>query len=187
MKRIINTIVPLAALALSACSGGGGRDGSMPPPAGSSNVAPTISGLVASQSLPQNSGGSPIAFDIADAETGADQLEVSVSSSNEELLPVAGIEVAGNAAKRSLILWPEAGKSGTADITVSVKDAGGLVTTQTLPLTVTAREESFKDFAIASLDVSENDAPTEMAGYSWVDMEEDNPAAFDSVLSSVAE
>ena len=188
MKRIINTILPLAALALSACSGGGGgRDSSMPPPTGSSNVAPTISGLAASQSLPQNSGGNPIAFDIADAETGADRLEVSVSSSNEELLPVAGIEVAGNAGKRSLILWPEAGKAGTADITVSVKDAGGLVTTQTLPLTVTAQEQSFRDFAIRSMDASEDSTPAEIAGYSWVDMEEDNPAAFDSVLSSVAE
>lgn len=188
MKKIINTIAPLAALALSACSGGGsGRDGSMPPPTGSSNVAPTISGLTASQSLPQNTGGNPIAFDIADAETGPDQLEVSVSSSNEELLPVAGVDVAGNAANRSLILWPEAGLSGTADLTVSVKDAGGLVTTRTVPVTVTAKEQSFRDFALASMNASEDADPADLAGYSWVDMEEENPEAFDSALSSVAE
>jgi hypothetical protein len=188
MKIFINTIVPLAALALSACSGSGSaRDSSMPPPAGSSNVAPTITGLAASESLPQSSGGNPIAFQIADAETAAGQLEVSVSSSNEELIPVAGVAVAGNEGKRSLILWPEPGKSGTADITVSVKDAGGLVTTQTLPLTVTGQEQSFRDFALASMNDSEDAEPADLAGYSWVDKEENDPAAFDSVLSSVAE
>jgi hypothetical protein len=95
--------------------------------------------------------------------------------------------VTGNAGKRSLLIWPEAGKSGTADITVSVKDADGLVTTQTLPLTVTAQEQSFRDFAISSMNAPEDAAPAEVAGYSWVDTEEENPAAFDSVLSSVAE
>ena len=187
MKKVISTIVPLAALALSACGGGGGGRSMPPPPAGSSNVAPTLSGLTATQSLPQDSISNLIAFQIGDSETAAEQLAVEVSSSNEDLLPVAGIAVAGNAAERSLLLAPEPGKSGTADVTVSVTDAGGLVATQKLALTVTSQEQSFRDFAITSLNVSEDGEPTPVAGYSWVETEEENPSAFDSVLSSVAE
>jgi hypothetical protein len=187
MKYIIKTIVPLAALALSACGGGGSSSGSMPPPAGSSNAAPTVTGLAASQSLPQSSVSNPIAFEIGDAETAPGQLEVSVSSSNEELLPVAGIEVSGNDAKRVQLLSPEAGQSGTAEVGVSVKDAGGLVTTQKLALTVTAEEHSFRDFAIASFSAPADAKPAQVAGYDWVDLERNNPAAFDAVLGSVAE
>jgi len=180
---------PLAALLLSACSGGaGGKSGSMnPPTTGESNTAPAITGLAANQSVLQDGSSDPIGFQVGDAQTATAQLNVTASSSNESLMPAAGIELSGDGANRSVLLTPEPGQSGTADITLSVKDAAGMSTTRKLTLTVTAQQKSFRDFAIASLNSPPDAQPAEVAGHAWVDIEEDNPTAFDGVLSSIAE
>jgi len=158
-----------------------------PPAAGSSNTAPTVTGLAATQTVLQDGSSDPIGFKVGDAQTAAGQLAVTVSSSNEALMPAAGIELSGDGADRSVILTPTAGQSGTADITLSVKDAAGMTSTQKMSLSVTSQPQSFKDFALASLSASPDAQPVEVAGHTWVDTEVDNPTAFDGALSSIAE
>ncbi len=67
----------------------------------------------------------PIGFTIADAETSAENLNVSVATSNETLLPVQNIVVSGTGANRTLTLTPVANLSGTSTITISVSDGTG--------------------------------------------------------------
>jgi hypothetical protein len=150
-------------------------------------MAPTITGLTAELSVLKDSSSDPITFEIGDDATAAEALEVSVASSDEALLPLAGIQLGGYGASRSLLLVPEPGKSGTAQVTVSVKDAQGSVSTQALALDVSTEEKSFREFTVTSLDTSEEAEPAEVAGANWVDTEEDDPAAFDQVLAAIAE
>jgi hypothetical protein len=179
--------IPLASLALCACGGGGGGGGTMPPPSGNSNTAPAISGLAADQTLLKDSSSEPIAFEIGDAESDAAELQVSVTSSNEAVLPVAGIQLSGEGASRTLLLTPEIGKSGSTDVTVSVKDPEGLAATHRLALQVTTERESLREFTIASIDASPDSEPAEVAGHTWTDTGADDPAAYDPVLATIAE
>lgn len=112
------------------------------------NTAPTVS-EIADQTIDQDTGTEPLAFTIADAETAADALTVTVESDNPALVDNAGMLVNGEGTDRSLIVTPLAGAFGTANITVSVSD-GELVTSKSFLLTVnevatgpTAQEDSF--------------------------------------------
>lgn len=186
MKNPIWLMGPLAALAMSACSGGGGGDGSSAPPT-SSNMAPTITGLSGELSVLKDASSDPVAFEIGDDTTATDALQVSVTSSDEALLPPGGIQLGGYGSNRTLLLVPEPGKSGTATVTVSVRDTAGSVAKQTFGLDVTTEERSFHDFAVTSIDVSSEAEPAEVAGADWVETEEDDPAAFDPILAAIAE
>lgn len=189
MKTTPWMLPSLAALALGACSGGGGGGGGAmtPPPTGSGNTAPTIAKLAPSSVVLQNGSSEPIPFEVSDAQSAAAQLEVSVQSSNADLMPAAGIELGGNASTRTLLFTPEPGKAGTADITVAVRDPDGLTATQTMSLQVTTQEESFRQFALSAIGADPQAQPAEVAGHSWIDTAEEDPQAFDAVLSSIAE
>ncbi len=189
MKNLMRMIPPLAALALGACSGGGGNGSSteQPPPMGNSNTAPGISGLAAKSSVLQDGSSEPIAFEVSDAEADASALRVTVSSSNPELLRVAGISIGGNDRERTLLLTPQPGRSGTATITVSATDPEGLSANRALSLTVTTREESFRNFAVATIGAAPDSQPAEVAGHAWMDTATNDPSAFDGVLSAIAE
>lgn len=187
MKALLRTMAPLAALAFSACGGGGGGDSVTPPPSGNDNSAPTISSLTSSLEVLQDSSSGSMTFGIADDRSSASSLTVSAQSSNTQLLPDAGITIGGSGPQRTLLLSPEAGSSGTADVTVSVTDAEGLATTQKLRLTVTAQDASFRNFASDAMQADPEAEPAEVAGHHWMDTAEDDPAAFDTLLTSVAE
>ncbi len=72
-------------------------------------------------------------FEIDDAETPADQLQVTVSSSNPNLLSELRVEPGGRV---RTIVFRAAEGGGRATITVSVRDAGGLTTTRSFEVTV---------------------------------------------------
>ena len=124
-----------AALA-SGCSGGGGSEESMQTPPAAQNVAPTISSI-ASQTIDEGGATDALAFTIGDAETPADALTVSVSSSNGSMVAADGFEMTGSGSGRSLTIFPAAEQSGTATITIAVRDGGGAITSSKFDLTVT--------------------------------------------------
>ncbi|MBK8726358.1 MAG: tandem-95 repeat protein [Holophagaceae bacterium] len=79
-----------------------------------------------------------IPFTVNDAETNPDNLVFTLSSSNTTLLPNAGITVSGTGTSRTLNLAPAPGQRGTATVTVSIKDGGNMVASDTFVLTVNA-------------------------------------------------
>jgi hypothetical protein len=130
-------IVLGAAVLAAGCSGGGG--GSEPSPAMPApvNAAPTIS-TIADQSIDEGGATDVLAFTIGDAETSADALTVSVSSSNGSVVQADGFELTGTGSNRALTIFPAAEQSGSATITIAVRDAGGAVTNSKFELAVAA-------------------------------------------------
>jgi hypothetical protein len=159
----------------------------MPPPAGNSNTAPTISGLAAEQTLLRDSSSEPIGFQIGDAESDAADLRVTVSSSNEALLPAAAVQLSGEGASRTLLLTPELGKSGSTQVSLSVTDPEGLTTRYQLALVVTAKTQSLREFTLESIEASPDSEPAELGGHQWTDTGANDPSAYDPVLAAIAD
>jgi len=138
MKLLATKIaIVLGTAALAAgCSGGGGSSESMPTPPAASNSAPTIS-AIANQTIDEGDSTQVLAFTVSDAETSADALNVSVSSSNDSMLPANAFEMTGSGSSRSLMVFPAAEQSGTATVTIAVRDAGGVTSSSKFDLTVT--------------------------------------------------
>ncbi len=88
---------------------------------GSTNQPPTISNI-ADQTISTNSSTGPIPFTIGDAETPADSLLVSGSSSNPTLVPDANIVFGGSGTNRTVTVTPAGNQSGSATLTVTVSD-----------------------------------------------------------------
>ena len=138
MKPIATKIaIVLGTAALAAgCSGGGGSAESMPTPPAAANSAPTISSIDA-QTIDEGDATNVLAFTIGDAETSADALVVSVSSSNGSMLPAGSFEMTGSGSSRALTIFPAAEQSGVATVTIAVRDGGGVTSTSKFDLTVT--------------------------------------------------
>ena len=107
-----------------------------PTPPSSAAPVLSISGLesdsiATDEDVPTNE----ILLEVGDADTTADNLTVTVQSSNPELTPEEGIVLSGSGATRSLVLTPAANLYGFATIVVSVSD-GEQTTESTFVLTV---------------------------------------------------
>lgn len=176
----------LLAIAISsvaiACGGGGGSSGAAaPPPA--SNSAPTVSGLEDSVSIARDSSSEPVTFAVSDPQSSADAVNVTVTSSNADLLAPEAIELSGNAGARALVIRPADDMSGTATVTLTATDGQGLSSQKTLNVSVTSEERSFREMVNAAFG-REGDAEAESTvGYSWVDNPENDETAFDSLLT----
>jgi VCBS repeat-containing protein len=72
---------------------------------------------------------------VSDVDTPAAALTLSASSNNQALLPNGNIAFAGSGASRTLTARTVAGRTGTANVTVTVSDGQA---TATVPLTVRA-------------------------------------------------
>lgn len=100
------------------------------------NTAPTISSI-GSQTLESGKAGSAIGFTIGDAETSTGSLTISASSNNTTLIPVANIAFGGSGSARTATITSATGKTGTANITITVSD-GKLSASRTFTVTVKA-------------------------------------------------
>lgn len=78
-----------------------------------------------------------IPFTIEDQETPANELELTVASSNTELLPAAGVVPGGSGKFRVLRLTPVPGRTGVSTITLQVRDAANGTAATAFRLTVT--------------------------------------------------
>ncbi|WP_235216756.1 Ig-like domain-containing protein [Archangium violaceum] len=94
------------------------------------NDAPTIS-PVAHQSIPAGGSTGALAFTVGDADSAADSLTVTATSSNTALVPndPANLVLGGSGANRTLDVIPAAGASGTTTITLSVSDGSATAST----------------------------------------------------------
>lgn len=87
-------------------------------------TAPTIS-AIDSYSIDRGNAFEPIAFVIGDEESVAQDLSVSVTSSNAGLIPLENITVSGSGTDRSLLVTPALNAMGSSTITVIVSDGSG--------------------------------------------------------------
>ncbi|MBK8575743.1 MAG: S8 family serine peptidase [Elusimicrobia bacterium] len=113
--------------------------GNQPDPAEShaqQNTPPTIS-KIADRIIAKN-GVATATFLVNDPETPGVALVVSASSDNSDLLPKDHLVVTTDGGARTLTATPMADKEGTATITVTVTDAGGVKATTNFKLTVKA-------------------------------------------------
>lgn len=97
------------------------------------NDSPVISDIVNQSMEEDTSLGVP--FVVGDAETSADSLTVTASSSNPALIPTGNIVLGGSGPNRMATLTPISNQFGTAIITVTVND-GTAFTNDTFVLTV---------------------------------------------------
>jgi hypothetical protein len=88
------------------------------------NTAPLISSIP-NQDIPANATTGPIPFTVEDAESPANELVVSNSSSNPTLVPTSAISLGtySSGANRTITVTPAAGQQGSATITVYVSDS----------------------------------------------------------------
>jgi len=112
------------------------RDLDVPPPPipEPQNTAPTISDIGDQNTIANTSTGA-IAFTVNDAETTANNLTVTATSSNLDLVRNQDIVFGGEGERRTIQLTPVEGQSGSTTVTVTVSD-GSLRTTDTFDLDV---------------------------------------------------
>jgi PKD repeat protein len=100
-----------------------------------SNTPPTIS-TVADQTVDEGAATATIPFVIGDGETAADDLTLSKSSDNASLAPTSNVILGGTGANRTVKITPAAYQHGTATVTLTVADEGGLTASVSFILTV---------------------------------------------------
>jgi len=101
------------------------------------NSIPTISDV--GDQVIWDGGATEIAFTVGDLETASDQLTVTASSSNTEVIPSANLTVTGAGADRKLVITPVAAKEGVTEVTLQVTDADDAQAEDKLIVTVTKR------------------------------------------------
>jgi cyclophilin family peptidyl-prolyl cis-trans isomerase len=129
---------------------------------GASNSAPSITARVGNQSTTTGTVAGPFGFSINDAETAAESLTVTATSSNTTLLPNSSIVLGGSGRNRTITLNPAAGQNGTAQVTITVTDADGLTGTDTFTFTVTTpgnTAPTLDNFSNVSVAVGSSIAP----------------------------
>jgi hypothetical protein len=99
------------------------------------NTFPTIT-PIADQTILENSSTDVLPFQVGDAETPADQLIVTGTSSNPALIPDAGIVIDGGGANRTVSVGPNYDSTGIATITLYVIDGGGKSNSTSFRVTV---------------------------------------------------
>src|SRR5262249_25114371 len=100
------------------------------------NDPPTISDLPDASTLEDTPFG-PVTFVISDVETPAANLQVTVTSSDTNLVALAGLALAGAGTNRTLTVTPATNRSGTVTITLTVTDANSASASGAFALTET--------------------------------------------------
>ncbi len=104
------------------------------------NALPTIS-TIADINVNEDAPILPFDITVGDAETAADDLIVSISSDNQLVVANSGLSVSTTGTTRSISITQVPNASGTANITVTVDDGDGGVTTETFAVTIAAQPD----------------------------------------------
>jgi Big-like domain-containing protein len=179
-KKLGATVVAvLTAATLAACGGGGGYGGGNTPPA--AKQAPQILG-VANQTLPQDTSTPVLTFQVSDADSGANAVTVTATSSDPKIIPASGIVLGGSGANRTLQITPAAEAFGNATITIRAVDPDGLFAQGVIGVTVNGVFVSFTSRTIDTFADAENAEPRTLRGFTFTQDADDNPNAFDQLL-----
>lgn len=135
------------------------------------NTPPTISN-VGDQSTDEDTPTGEIAFTVDDSRTAPGDLIVTATSDNLTLVSNANIVLGGTGANRWIRINPSAEQSGSATITLTVTDAGGLTAIDTFVLTVQSVNDtpSISEIFNQSTDLN---TPTQPIAFAIGDLETD--------------
>jgi hypothetical protein len=178
MKLTTSMALLATAALVASCGGSGGGSGSMPAPT-PQNTAPTLSPVTA-QSVDQDTPTSALAFTVSD-DGGVSSVALSVSSSDANLLPGYGLELAGSGANRTITVTPAEDATGNANVTVTATDPQGKAGAVTFPVTVKAVTQSVTSYTDSAFALMETDAPVQVSGFTFV-QDADDEATFDPLL-----
>ena len=78
-----------------------------------------------------------LSFTVGDIETPPEDLQLTVSTSDPDLLPVDGVAIQGTGARRTVRVTPGANQTGVGTVTLTVTDADGASTNKSFQVTVT--------------------------------------------------
>lgn len=128
-------------------------------------------------------------FDVFDAvnETPADNLVITRSSSNTDLVPVNNIAFSTSGTRRTLVVTPAANQptTGTASstITLTVTDDSGLSTSAQFTLTVTAVNDAPTINQVSNLTINEN-AAEQTVNLSGIGIGPDSAQSISSIVAT---
>jgi len=105
------------------------------------NDVPTISNI-SNKTINEDNHTGNIAFTVGDVETATSSLKLTVTSDNVSLIPTSNVALGGSGASRTVKVTPLANKHGSATITVTVEDAGGLKKSDAFIVTVSSVNDS---------------------------------------------
>ena len=123
-------------ISYTVADGAGATDqGSLSVTVNGANDAPTIT-AIGDTTVTEDKTTGPLGFTVGDAETDPANLTVQASADNASLVPSDSIDLAGSGADQTVTVTPIADSGGTASITVTVADPGGMSTSTSFVLTV---------------------------------------------------
>ncbi len=105
------------------------------------NGKPTIT-QITNQTIITNTCTAVIPFTIGDDLTPTETLTVTAAASYSALIPAANIVLGETGAARTITVTPATGKTGTATIMLTVRDAGGWSETTSFTITVQASKKA---------------------------------------------
>ncbi len=108
-------------------------------------VKPTIS-EISNLAIFEGSDSGQIPFTVND-DANVDELVITATSSNQELVPNSSIVLEGSGINRTILLTPSQAQIGTTTITVTVTDQAGFSTSETFLLTVNSNSVGVVPFA----------------------------------------
>ncbi len=144
--------------------------------------APAI-GKISDVTLNEDNPAGPVYFDLSDIDTPTDNLTVSVTSSNQGLLPDGNLVVGGSGATRSLSFTPALNAFGTATLTVTVQDGDGGMITEDFKVTVNSVNDLPVIGPISNV-VTDEDTPSGAVPFTVSDVETAAGALTLSAVSS---
>jgi len=178
--KVVSLIsLAVTTLVVTACGGGGGDMGPMPPAA---NTAPTIS-AIADKMSDQDAVVGPIEFGIGDRESDVSALTVSVTADGTSVVPADGITLGGSGAARTITLTPLEAATGKVNVSISVADPQGVTTTRLFAVTVNAKPASVRDWTLTTFAKAEGDEATAMNGYTFA-QDADDPAIYEPLIGA---
>ena len=133
------------------------------------NTAPTISDVI-DQTTDEDVSTNSIPFTVGDSQTAVGALVVTASSSNTSLVPNTNIVLGGSGANRTVQIIPVADLFGTATITLTVTDAGGLTATDSFVLSVNSVNDA-PTISDVSNQATDLNTPTGAIGFTIGDIE----------------
>ncbi|MEO5979679.1 MAG: tandem-95 repeat protein, partial [Chryseolinea sp.] len=143
------------------------------------NDLPQIS-AIADQVINEDESTAALSFNVSDIETGATSLNVTTSSTNISIVPLANIVITGTGGTRSVVVTPVANLTGAVDITLIVEDADGGKTPEIFKVTINPVNDAPAISALSDISVNEN---TTSAAFAFAVSDIDNSAAVLSVTA----